>query len=110
MIDIKIHTSIGESIGIILNIHSKKKYILFESKIKCIKITKKKTKLYCEDVFSSLDENEVKENTEWLKGNKNIILLDSPFLIDDEIRERANKWCEWATNNYDRFNEIEMNF
>lgn len=106
----KTHVSIGDSIGEILNIPLKKKFVLFESKVKCIKVTKKKTKLHCEKFFRGLDENEVKENTEWLKENKNIVLLYSPFLIDDEIRERVTKWCETATNNYDEFNSIEMNF
>lgn len=28
--------------------------------------------------------------------NDNLILVQEPFLLDDELRERVNRWVEWA--------------
>ena len=31
-----------------------------------------------------------------MKNNSKIIVVREPFLLDDELRERAIKWVEWA--------------
>lgn len=32
------------------------------------------------------------ENANMMKGNKELILVDEPFLLDDELELRAKKW------------------
>ena len=31
-----------------------------------------------------------------MKNNQNLILVQEPFLLDDELREKVTKWVEWA--------------
>ena len=33
-----------------------------------------------------------------MKENDRIILVSEPFLLDDELKEKAIKWVEWANN------------
>ena len=45
--------------------------------------------------------------------NSNIILVQEPFLLDDELREKVTKWVEWANNvdpkEYDPFEQLRNN-
>ena len=31
-----------------------------------------------------------------MKGNESLIIVQEPFLLDDELREKVTKWVEWA--------------
>ena len=46
--------------------------------------------------FSPLDYEEIVDNANMMKENPGIILVQIPFLLDDELREKAIRWIEWA--------------
>ena len=46
--------------------------------------------------FSPLDYEEIVDNANMMRENPGIILVQEPFLLDDELRERAIRWIEWA--------------
>lgn len=48
--------------------------------------------------FMPIDYEEIVDNANIMKGNSGIILVQEPFLLDDELREKAIRWVEWANN------------
>lgn len=52
---------------------------------------------------------EIVDNANIMKENPNLIIVTEPFLLDDELREKATKWVEWANKadpkEYDLFVE-----
>lgn len=46
--------------------------------------------------FSPLDYEEIVDNANMMKENPGIILVQEPFILDDELREKAIRWVEWA--------------
>ena len=46
--------------------------------------------------FNPLDYEEIVDNANMMKENPGIILVQEPFLLDDELREKAIRWIEWA--------------
>lgn len=46
--------------------------------------------------FSPLDYEEIVDNANMMKENPGIILVQEPFLLDDELKEKAIRWIEWA--------------
>lgn len=46
--------------------------------------------------FSPLDYEEIVDNANMMKEHPGIILVQEPFLLDDELREKAIRWVEWA--------------
>lgn len=57
----------------------------------------------------AVDYEEIEENAKLLKENPGIMLVREPFLLDDELRDRAIRWVEWANKadpkEYDLFVE-----
>ena len=57
----------------------------------------------------AVDYEEIEENAKLLKENPGIMLIREPFLLDDELRDRAIRWVEWANKadpkEYDPFVE-----
>ena len=57
----------------------------------------------------AVDYEEIEENAKLLKENQGIMLVREPFLLDDELRDRAIRWVEWANKadpkEYDPFVE-----
>lgn len=64
---------------------------------------KVRTKILCLPV----DYEEVKENADIVKQNPHLILVREPFILDDELRDKCEKWVEWANKadpaDYDPF-------
>lgn len=40
---------------------------------------------------------EVEDNTELMQG-EGLILVEEPFLTDDKLKAKCEKWCEWASS------------
>lgn len=57
--------------------------------------------------FRPLDYEEIVSNAEMMKNHSSIILVQEPFLLDDELREKVLRWVEWANkadpSEYDPF-------
>ena len=51
-------------------------------------------------LLNAVDYDEIVSNAEIMRNN-NIIIVNEPFLLDDELREKALKWIHWA-NEVDR--------
>lgn len=77
-----------------LNPHLTEKFHFFETTF-TRRITSKGDRVYSK-LFHPLDYEEIVNNADWMKGNSRIILVDEPFLLDDELREKCVKWVEWA--------------
>jgi hypothetical protein len=43
-----------------------------------------------------VDYEEIVDNANMMKHNSSLILVQEPFLLDDELREKVTKWVEWA--------------
>lgn len=60
--------------------------------------------------FSPLDYEEIVDNANMMRENPGIILVQEPFLLDDELREKAIRWVEWANKaepaKYDLFERM----
>lgn len=76
------------------------------------KITSRGDRVYCKMLYPQ-DYDDVQSNTEIIR-EKGLILVQEPFFVDDEIREKVIRWIEWANNentkpsDYDLF-ESEAN-
>lgn len=68
------------------------KYI--EGKIKRINIGKTRTSIYS-DRFRALDMEEVEWNTEMMTDGRGLILVNEPFITNEELAERCKAHCEY---------------
>lgn len=59
------------------------------------RISSKSDRIYSK-MFYPLDYQDVVDNTNLMKDNSGLILVGEPFLLDDELREKAIRWVEWA--------------
>ena len=59
------------------------------------RISSKGDRVYSK-LFYPLDYEEIVDNANMMKENPGLIMVDSPFLLDDELREKAIRWVEWA--------------
>lgn len=63
---------------------------LIEAKIKSVRIGKKGTSVYS-DKFRALDAEELEDNTKFMSDNSKIILVNEPFIVNDQMIERFKK-------------------
>lgn len=61
------------------------------------RISSRGDKVYCK-MFSAFDYEEIELNTEILKKSQGIMLVQEPFILDDELRARAVNWVNYANN------------
>lgn len=59
------------------------------------RISSKGDRVYSKLLYP-LDYEEIVDNANMMKENPGLIMVDSPFLLDDELREKAIRWVEWA--------------
>lgn len=61
--------------------------------------------------FSPLDYEEIVDNANMMKKNPRLILVQEPFLLDDELRDKVTQWVAWANqadpSEYDPFAKKE---
>ena len=73
------------------------------------RISSKSDRAYCKILYP-IDYCDLVFNAELMKGNQGLILVNEPFLLDDELREKAIRWVEWANRanpeEYDLFYKI----
>ena len=77
-----------------LNPELKEKFKYIEDKF-TRRITSRGDRVYSKK-FVPLDYKEIVENAKMMKGDGNLILVQEPFLVDDELREIVLRWVEWA--------------
>lgn len=49
-------------------------------------------------LIHSYDYEEIVDNANMMKGDSRLILVQEPFLLDDDLREKCLKWVDWANN------------
>ena len=62
------------------------------------KISSKGDRVYSKLLAFPVDYEEIVDNANMMKGDSGLILVTEPFLLDDELMEKAIKWVEWANN------------
>lgn len=60
------------------------------------RISSRGDRVYSKMLQFPVDYEEVVDNANIMKKNPSLILTQEPFLLDDELREKAIKWVEWA--------------
>ena len=74
------------------------------------KINTRGDKVYSKMLIYPVDYEEVLDNANWMKESQGLILVQEPFLLDDELREKAIRWVEWANQadpkEYEMFPEL----
>lgn len=60
------------------------------------RISSRGDRVYSKMLMYPVDYEEIVDNANMMKGNSSIILVREPFLLDDELREKALRWVEWA--------------
>lgn len=75
------------------------------------KINTRGDKIYSKMLIYPIDYEEILDNTNWMKETTDLILVQEPFLLDDELKERVVRWVEWANNadpkEYELFPELQ---
>lgn len=77
-----------------LNPHLTEKFQFEE--ITCTRIISSKSDRVYSKRFCPIDYKEIVDNTNMMKCCSGLILVSEPFILDDELREKAVRWVEWA--------------
>lgn len=59
-------------------------------------ISGKGDRVHCKMLCGPIDYSEIVDNAIFMRNNSHLVLVQEPFLLDDELRERVTKWVEWA--------------
>ena len=78
-----------------LNTHLTERFEFIEATF-TRRISSRGDRVYSKLLLFPVDYEEIVDNANIMKNNSDIILTREPFLLDDELRERAIKWVEWA--------------
>ena len=77
------------------------------------KITSKGDKVYSKMLLFPAFYEDVEFTTEQMRRS-GIIIVQEPFFVDDELRDKAKRWVEWANNanpkEYDPFAGDDNNY
>lgn len=77
------------------------------------RISSRGDRAYSKMLQFPIDYEEIVDNAEIMKKNPNLILVQEPFLLDDELRKKVTRWVEWANkadeSEYDPFAKGENN-
>ena len=77
------------------------------------RISSRSDRIYSKMLQFPIDYEEIVDNADIMKKNPNLILVQEPFLLDDELREKVERWVEWANkvdeSEYDPFVKGENN-
>lgn len=60
------------------------------------RISSRGDRVYSKMLLHPVDYEEIVDNAEMMKKNPQLILVQEPFLLDDELREKIIKWVDWA--------------
>ena len=60
------------------------------------RITSRGDRVYSKMLMFPVDYEEIVDNANMMKGGSGLILVNEPFLLDDELREKVTRWVGWA--------------
>ncbi|MBR2132036.1 MAG: hypothetical protein IJ955_05750 [Oscillospiraceae bacterium] len=74
------------------------------------RISSKGDRIYSKMLLYPIGYEEIVDTANMMRGNSGIIVVDEPFLLDDELREKVTRWVEWANeadpSEYDPFAKL----
>lgn len=75
------------------------------------RISSKGDRVYSKLLYP-VDYEEIVENANFMHNNPQLILVQEPFLLDDELHKKATMWVEWANkadpSEYDLLAKLEV--
>ncbi len=89
----EIFCKIGDIIGYISEPHEHE-YKLHESKVNRVAVCKDGVHVYAKG-FRPLDDDDIRINTNFM-SEPEMILTREPFLMDEKLRNKAERWCKMA--------------
>ena len=70
------------------------------------RISSRGDRVYSKMLARPIDYEEIVDNANWMKDSPGLILVGEPFLLDDALREKRLRRCDWAN----RVDESEYSF
>ena len=71
------------------------------------RISSRGDRVYSKMLQFPIDYEEIIDNADIMKKNPSLILVQEPFILDDELRDKVIRWVEWANkadpSEYDPF-------
>lgn len=75
------------------------------------RITSRGDRVYSKMLMYPVDYEEIVDTANEMKENPGIIVVQEPFLLDDELREKVTRWVDWANkadpSEYDFWAKLE---
>lgn len=62
------------------------------------KISSRGDRVYSKMLVYPIDYEDIVDTTNMMKGESSLIIVQEPFILDDELREKVVRWVEWANN------------
>lgn len=78
-----------------MNLHLTEKFTFVEAAF-TRRISSRSDTIRSKILACPVDYEEIVSNARIMKENPNLILVCEPFLLDDDLREKAIRWVEWA--------------
>ena len=60
------------------------------------RISSKGDRIYSKMFVVPIDYTEIVDTANMMKDGDGLIVVNEPFLLDDELRDKAIRWVEWA--------------
>ena len=60
------------------------------------RISSRGDRVYSKMLLYPVDYEEIVDNANMMKGDNGLMIVGEPFLLDDELKEKAIRWVEWA--------------
>ena len=88
-----------------LNPHLTKKFEFKEATF-TRRISSRGDRVYSKMLAYPVDYEEIVDTANMMKGDSKLIIVQEPFLLDDELKEKCLRWVEWAN----KVDESEYSF
>ena len=60
------------------------------------RISSRGDRVYSKMLAYPVDYEEIVGTANMMKGDSKLIIVQEPFLLDDELKEKCLRWVEWA--------------
>lgn len=60
------------------------------------RISSRGDRVYSKMLMCPVDYEDIVDTANMMKDNSGIIVVQEPFLLDDELKEKCLRWVEWA--------------
>jgi len=71
------------------------------------RISSRGDRVYSKMLAYPIDYEEIVDNANMMMNNPSLIVVQEPFLLNDELRDRVTQWVQWANqadpSEYDPF-------